>query len=156
VAYGAQVHHLIEKCICYNMDREECMETLQKHANIKPVITSTGTCTSYLLRCCFDYCRNSESVYNFLPFSTSHLWQCGRSWRRRTGSSSRPTRRIEGKSRRRRIHRTSRPLPRARTMTGTTMTTTEDSCSDRYGLVHLFMRDQPAGIYMHAVTMERS
>jgi hypothetical protein len=69
VAYGAQVHHLIEKCICYNMDREECMETLQKHANIKPVITSTGTCTSYLLRCCFDYCRNSASVYNFLPFS---------------------------------------------------------------------------------------
>ncbi|KAG8054821.1 hypothetical protein GUJ93_ZPchr0001g30628 [Zizania palustris] len=36
-----QVQHLIEKCICYNMNKEECMETLEKHANIKPVITST-------------------------------------------------------------------------------------------------------------------
>nr|CAB3474752.1 unnamed protein product [Digitaria exilis] len=33
--------HLIEKCICYNMNREECMETLEKHAKIMPVITST-------------------------------------------------------------------------------------------------------------------
>lgn len=36
------MQHLIEKCICYNMNKEECMETLEKHANIKPVITSTG------------------------------------------------------------------------------------------------------------------
>ncbi|KAL6841308.1 hypothetical protein ACP4OV_028826 [Aristida adscensionis] len=35
------VHHLIEKCICFNLNKEECMEALQKHANINPVITST-------------------------------------------------------------------------------------------------------------------
>ncbi|CAO1944503.1 unnamed protein product [Urochloa humidicola] len=40
-SYIRLVQHLIEKCICYNMDKEECMETLEKHANIKPVITST-------------------------------------------------------------------------------------------------------------------
>ncbi|XP_021295709.1 uncharacterized protein LOC110425200 isoform X3 [Herrania umbratica] len=33
--------HLIEKCLIFNMTKEECMETLSKHANIKPVITST-------------------------------------------------------------------------------------------------------------------
>lgn len=37
-----QVHHLIEKCIIFKMSKEECMEALSKHANIKPVITSTG------------------------------------------------------------------------------------------------------------------
>ncbi|OWM70102.1 hypothetical protein CDL15_Pgr025952 [Punica granatum] len=36
-----QVHHLIEKCIIFKMSKEECMEALSKHANIKPVITST-------------------------------------------------------------------------------------------------------------------
>ncbi|CAA7021202.1 unnamed protein product [Microthlaspi erraticum] len=35
------VHHLIEKCIVFNMGREECMDALLKHANIKPIITST-------------------------------------------------------------------------------------------------------------------
>ncbi|CAL4960572.1 unnamed protein product [Urochloa decumbens] len=40
-SYIRLVHHLIEKCICYNMNKEECMETLEKHANIMPVITST-------------------------------------------------------------------------------------------------------------------
>ncbi|OEL13678.1 hypothetical protein BAE44_0025296 [Dichanthelium oligosanthes] len=40
-SYIRLVQHLIEKCICYNMNKEECMETLEKHANIKPVITST-------------------------------------------------------------------------------------------------------------------
>ncbi|XP_072954668.1 uncharacterized protein [Typha angustifolia] len=33
--------HLIEKCLCFNMNKEQCMEALDKHANIKPVITST-------------------------------------------------------------------------------------------------------------------
>jgi hypothetical protein len=37
-----QVHHLIEKCICFNLNKEECMDALEKHANINPVITSTG------------------------------------------------------------------------------------------------------------------
>ena len=46
------MQHLIEKCICYNMNKEECMETLEKHAKIMPVITSTGTlasCMPFLL-----------------------------------------------------------------------------------------------------------
>ncbi|XP_010260037.1 PREDICTED: uncharacterized protein LOC104599268 isoform X1 [Nelumbo nucifera] len=36
-----QVQHLIEKCILFHMTKEECVEALSKHANIKPVITST-------------------------------------------------------------------------------------------------------------------
>ncbi|CAK9320009.1 unnamed protein product [Citrullus colocynthis] len=40
-SYIHMVHHLIEKCIIFNMTKEECMEALSKHANIKPVITST-------------------------------------------------------------------------------------------------------------------
>lgn len=35
------VQHLIEKCLLFNMTKEECMDALSKHANIKPVITST-------------------------------------------------------------------------------------------------------------------
>lgn len=38
-----QVHHMIEKCICFNLSKEECMDALEKHANVKPVVTSTGT-----------------------------------------------------------------------------------------------------------------
>ena len=37
-----QVQHLIEKCLIFHMSKEECMEALSKHANIEPVITSTG------------------------------------------------------------------------------------------------------------------
>ncbi|GJM92625.1 hypothetical protein PR202_ga09111 [Eleusine coracana subsp. coracana] len=40
-SYIRLVQHLIEKCICYKMNKEECMETLEKHAKIMPVITST-------------------------------------------------------------------------------------------------------------------
>ncbi|KAJ9180764.1 hypothetical protein P3X46_008973 [Hevea brasiliensis] len=40
-SYIHMVHHLIEECIVFNMGKEECMEALSKHANIKPVITST-------------------------------------------------------------------------------------------------------------------
>ncbi|XP_075498956.1 uncharacterized protein LOC142537297 [Primulina tabacum] len=39
--YIHTVQHLIEKCITFNMSKEECMEALSKHANIQPVITST-------------------------------------------------------------------------------------------------------------------
>ncbi|KAL1565943.1 hypothetical protein AAHA92_01613 [Salvia divinorum] len=39
--YIHMVQHLIEECIVFNMSKEECMEALEKHANIKPVITST-------------------------------------------------------------------------------------------------------------------
>ncbi|XP_014495513.1 uncharacterized protein LOC106757369 isoform X2 [Vigna radiata var. radiata] len=40
-AYIRLVHRLIEECILFNMNKEECMEALSKHANINPVITST-------------------------------------------------------------------------------------------------------------------
>ncbi|KAK6942912.1 Conserved hypothetical protein CHP01589, plant [Dillenia turbinata] len=40
-SYIRLVQHLIETCITFNMSKEECMEALFKHANIKPVITST-------------------------------------------------------------------------------------------------------------------
>lgn len=40
--HDKQVQHLIEECIVFNMSKEECMEALETHANIKPVITSTG------------------------------------------------------------------------------------------------------------------
>nr|DAD27835.1 TPA_asm: hypothetical protein HUJ06_029303 [Nelumbo nucifera] len=33
--------HMIEKCLLFYMTKEECVEALSKHANIKPVITST-------------------------------------------------------------------------------------------------------------------
>jgi len=47
-----QVQHLIEKCICYKLNKEECMETLEKHAKIMPVITSTGMLLEFY-RCVF-------------------------------------------------------------------------------------------------------
>ncbi|KAJ8766093.1 hypothetical protein K2173_020609 [Erythroxylum novogranatense] len=40
-SYIHMVQHLIEKCLIFNMTKEECMEALSKHADIKPVITST-------------------------------------------------------------------------------------------------------------------
>ncbi|KAL0915049.1 hypothetical protein M5K25_015448 [Dendrobium thyrsiflorum] len=40
-SYIHMVQHLIEKCLLFRMNKEECMEALNKHANIKPVITST-------------------------------------------------------------------------------------------------------------------
>ncbi|KAB2026220.1 hypothetical protein E1A91_D06G204000v1 [Gossypium mustelinum] len=40
-SYIHMVQHMIEKCLIFNMTKEECMEALSKHANIKPVITST-------------------------------------------------------------------------------------------------------------------
>ncbi|KAM6593421.1 hypothetical protein CsatA_001124 [Cannabis sativa] len=40
-SYIHMVHHLIEECIVFNLSKEECMEALSKHANIKPLITST-------------------------------------------------------------------------------------------------------------------
>ncbi|XP_007027122.2 PREDICTED: uncharacterized protein LOC18597827 isoform X2 [Theobroma cacao] len=40
-SYIHMVHHLIEECLIFNMSKEECIEALSKHANIKPVITST-------------------------------------------------------------------------------------------------------------------
>ncbi|KAM3325354.1 hypothetical protein P3S67_000479 [Capsicum chacoense] len=39
--YIHMVQHLIEECILFNMNQEECMDALFKHANIQPIITST-------------------------------------------------------------------------------------------------------------------
>ncbi|KAI3508616.1 hypothetical protein L1887_23625 [Cichorium endivia] len=39
-SYIHMVQHLIEKCLIFRMSKEECMEALSKHANIKPLITS--------------------------------------------------------------------------------------------------------------------
>jgi hypothetical protein len=55
-----QVQHLIEKCICYKLNKEECMETLEKHAKIMPVVTSTGTSSSF---------SSSSSRWLFLFYS---------------------------------------------------------------------------------------
>ncbi|XP_044507884.1 uncharacterized protein LOC123227237 [Mangifera indica] len=40
-SYIHLVQHLIEKCLIFRMTKEECMEALSRHADIKPVITST-------------------------------------------------------------------------------------------------------------------
>ncbi|CAD5166560.1 uncharacterized protein LOC135648494 [Musa acuminata AAA Group] len=40
-SYIRMVQHLIEKCLLFHMSKEECVEALSKHANIKPVITAT-------------------------------------------------------------------------------------------------------------------
>ncbi|KAJ0816312.1 putative angiotensin-converting enzyme 2 [Helianthus annuus] len=40
-SYIHMVQHLIEKCLIFHMSKDECMEALSKHANIKAVITST-------------------------------------------------------------------------------------------------------------------
>ncbi|KAI3734825.1 hypothetical protein L6452_14304 [Arctium lappa] len=40
-SYIHMVQHLIEKCLIFGMSKEECMEALCKHANIKSIITST-------------------------------------------------------------------------------------------------------------------
>ncbi|GAB2276667.1 hypothetical protein Dimus_011383 [Dionaea muscipula] len=39
-SYIHTVQHLIEKCLIFHMTKEECIDALSKHANIKPVITS--------------------------------------------------------------------------------------------------------------------
>lgn len=40
-SYIRMVQHLIEKCLLFNMNQDECVEALSKHANIMPVITNT-------------------------------------------------------------------------------------------------------------------
>ncbi|XP_010908879.1 uncharacterized protein [Elaeis guineensis] len=40
-SYIRMVQHLIEKCLLFHMNKQECVDALSKHANIKPVITST-------------------------------------------------------------------------------------------------------------------
>ncbi|KAI4319532.1 hypothetical protein MLD38_033119 [Melastoma candidum] len=40
-SYIHLVHRLIEECILFNMNKEECMDALSKHARIQPIVTST-------------------------------------------------------------------------------------------------------------------
>ncbi|KAG0464711.1 hypothetical protein HPP92_018875 [Vanilla planifolia] len=40
-SYIRMVQHLIEKCLIHKMNKDECVEALNKHANIKPIVTST-------------------------------------------------------------------------------------------------------------------
>ncbi|XP_031741033.1 uncharacterized protein LOC101208991 isoform X2 [Cucumis sativus] len=44
-SYMHMVQHLIEKCLIFHMTKEECMDALSKHADIKPIITSTEIMT---------------------------------------------------------------------------------------------------------------
>ncbi|XP_060176859.1 uncharacterized protein LOC132607071 isoform X3 [Lycium barbarum] len=74
------VHHLIEECLLFNMSREECMEALSKHANIQPVITSTGPI------------HQGYVDVQIVILEVEKVPECGRSWRRRTRSSLRLTR----------------------------------------------------------------
>ncbi|KAE9585483.1 protein CHP01589 [Lupinus albus] len=50
-SYIHLVHRLIEECILLNMNKEECMNALFKHANINPVITSTGNIRDLYFHC---------------------------------------------------------------------------------------------------------
>ncbi|KAI5081675.1 hypothetical protein GOP47_0001418 [Adiantum capillus-veneris] len=38
-AYIHTVQHLIEKCMLFKLDQEECITALEKHAKVKPVVT---------------------------------------------------------------------------------------------------------------------
>ncbi|KAK3183598.1 hypothetical protein Dsin_030884 [Dipteronia sinensis] len=39
--YIRMVQHLIERCLVFNMSRNDCINTLAKHASIDPVVTLT-------------------------------------------------------------------------------------------------------------------
>ncbi|XP_061374432.1 uncharacterized protein LOC133316665 [Gastrolobium bilobum] len=41
-SYIHMAQHLIEKCLIFHMTKEEYMEALSKHANIKPVIITSA------------------------------------------------------------------------------------------------------------------
>ena len=43
-----QVQHLIEKCLLFNMDQQECARALSTYAHVQPTITVTGT-INYLI-----------------------------------------------------------------------------------------------------------
>ncbi|XP_004302795.1 PREDICTED: uncharacterized protein LOC101310911 isoform 1 [Fragaria vesca subsp. vesca] len=94
-SYIHMVHHLIEECIIFNMTREECMEALSKHAKIKPIITSTGTYNINLTlhTQVLESLSSNRNMFDCMGL----IWvaQSGRSWRRRTRSSSRPTQTVE-------------------------------------------------------------
>lgn len=66
---------MIEKCICFKLNKEECMDALEKHANVNPVVTATGTA------CILDSSLKNPSPFNhfsrtgFIYISCMHMLQ---------------------------------------------------------------------------------
>jgi len=52
------------------MNKEECMEALSKHANIKPVITSTGKFSRFFRANEINKLENLETVHAFTIIMT--------------------------------------------------------------------------------------
>ncbi|MBA0588115.1 hypothetical protein Gorai_001228 [Gossypium raimondii] len=61
-SYIHMVHRLIEECLVFKMSKEECMEALSKHANIKPVITSTG-CVYVLVKVWIELEKENKEFF---------------------------------------------------------------------------------------------
>ncbi|WRX20114.1 Conserved hypothetical protein CHP01589 [Theobroma cacao] len=40
--YIRMVQHMIERCLLFQMSRDDCVKALAKHAKIEPIITLTG------------------------------------------------------------------------------------------------------------------
>ncbi|KDP46441.1 hypothetical protein JCGZ_10281 [Jatropha curcas] len=40
--YIRMVQHLIERCLLFHMNRDDCVKALAKHASVHPTVTSTG------------------------------------------------------------------------------------------------------------------
>ena len=66
-SYIHLVQHLIEKCLIFHMTKEECMEALSKHANINPVITSTGMILIFSLH--QTPCTHATSLQSCICFT---------------------------------------------------------------------------------------
>lgn len=88
-----QVHHLIEECILFNMSKEECMEALSKHANIKPVITATGNFALFMSKIASHPLKHAYSCVYI--YTCVFYFQCGKNWRRKIRSSLKLTREPE-------------------------------------------------------------
>lgn len=76
-----QVQHMIEKCLIFHMSKEECVEALSKHANITPVITSTGFSLSLSLQSLYTNIQTSVFIHvctylrdNYVLLLNYKLW----------------------------------------------------------------------------------
>ncbi|XP_042423932.1 uncharacterized protein LOC122011616 isoform X4 [Zingiber officinale] len=63
------VQHLIERCLTFHLDREDCARVLAKRANIQPVVTNA----ELDWQCGMD-CK--ERILDFLTFIT-RIWAGG-------------------------------------------------------------------------------
>ncbi|MQM13651.1 hypothetical protein Taro_046573 [Colocasia esculenta] len=66
-SYIRMVQHLIEKCLICHMSQEECVEALSKHANIKPVITTTGV--TFPSSSSAPFTQNAHDIFFFCSSS---------------------------------------------------------------------------------------